>query len=84
MDLASFVAVPIKQDSCYTCLKWVASYLEGPTKDWWVYQRADLWATADWDNGPARFRLPNFEEFIGLLTAQFRDPAVTPVACLSM
>ncbi|PBK75379.1 hypothetical protein ARMSODRAFT_970049 [Armillaria solidipes] len=56
-----------------------ASYLEGPAKDWWVYQRTDFWTTTDWDNEPARFRLPNFEKFVGLLTAQFRDPAIEEV-----
>ncbi|PBK62296.1 hypothetical protein ARMSODRAFT_980764 [Armillaria solidipes] len=56
-----------------------ASHLEGPAKDWWVYARADFWAPDQWGNENARFRLPNFEEFVGLLTAQFRDPAIEEV-----
>ncbi|PBK75376.1 hypothetical protein ARMSODRAFT_1012829 [Armillaria solidipes] len=60
-------------------MTFATSYLEGPAKDWWVYQCADFWTTANWSNEPAQFRLLNFEEFVGLLTAQYRDPAVEEV-----
>ncbi|PBK60265.1 hypothetical protein ARMSODRAFT_1026658 [Armillaria solidipes] len=56
-----------------------ASYLEGPAKDWWVYQHTDFWTTDAWGTEPARFRLLNFKEFVGLLTAQFRDPTIEEV-----
>ncbi|PBK71780.1 hypothetical protein ARMSODRAFT_973358 [Armillaria solidipes] len=56
-----------------------ASYLEGSAKDWWVYQCAVFWEASDWDDKPAQFRLLNFEEFVGLLTAQYRDPTIEEV-----
>ncbi|SJL18796.1 uncharacterized protein ARMOST_22397 [Armillaria ostoyae] len=52
------------------------SYFEGPAKEWWVYKRPEFWANNDNNTVAARFRYPIWPEFVAMLTAQFRDPAV--------
>ncbi|SJK97317.1 uncharacterized protein ARMOST_00569 [Armillaria ostoyae] len=56
-----------------------ASYLEGSAKDWWVHKRQEFWTLPDWTGAPRRFRYPSWEEFVGLIFAQFHDPATEDI-----
>ncbi|SJK97314.1 uncharacterized protein ARMOST_00566 [Armillaria ostoyae] len=57
-------------------IPFAASYFERPAKEWWVYKHPEFWANDDDDPISARFRYPTWPEFVAILTAQFRDPAV--------
>ncbi|PBK71051.1 hypothetical protein ARMSODRAFT_1017817 [Armillaria solidipes] len=49
------------------------------TKDWWVHKQQEYWAMSITDPTPARFHYPTWEELIGTINDQFRDPAVEEV-----
>ncbi|SJK99913.1 uncharacterized protein ARMOST_03224 [Armillaria ostoyae] len=56
-----------------------AFYFEGLTKNWWVHKRQEFWSNSDWDGESAHFRYLSWQEFVGLLTAQFHDPTIEEV-----
>ena len=51
-----------------------AHHLEGPAKDWWVYQWSDFYEEV-WQ----RNRYPNWARFVRILKEQFMDLAVKEV-----
>ncbi|PBK63843.1 hypothetical protein ARMSODRAFT_1023744 [Armillaria solidipes] len=57
-------------------IPFATSLFDGPAKTWWVHKRMEYWSASIHDPVYARFRYPDWAEFVTQVTQQFRDPAV--------